>query len=82
MGELKQILVSSLKYTTPGSRCLGTQPKSRELRLSTPTIRSSPHGVESVFEGKTLFSSLLDESTHDIKCLGIPWFEPLGVVEH
>jgi len=82
MGELKQILVPSLKYTTPGSRYLGTQPKSRELRLTTPTIRSSPHGVESIFEGKSLLSSLLDEFLHDTKGFGIPWFESHGVVEH
>jgi hypothetical protein len=82
MGEPKQILVPSLKYTTPGSRCLSTQPKSRELRLTTTTIRFSPHGVESIFEGKTLIPSLLDEMIHDIKGLGIPWFESHGVVEH
>jgi hypothetical protein len=82
MDEPKQSLVPSLKYTTPGSRSLGTQPKIREFRLTTPAIKSSPHGVESIFEGKIIISSLLDEIFHDIKGLGIPWFESHGVVDH
>jgi hypothetical protein len=37
--------------------------------------------MESLFEGKALIASLLDEFTHDIKGCGIACFEPFRVMQ-
>jgi hypothetical protein len=82
LGKLEQSFIPCLKYTPPGYRCLCTQPRSSKLGLTAPPIRSSPHGVESIFEREVLLASLHDEFTHHIESFGIPWFEPFRVVEH
>jgi hypothetical protein len=47
-----------------------------------PQIRSSPQGVELIFERAGLIASPSDEFMHDIVGAGIPWFKPHGIVEH
>ena len=45
-------------------------------------IGSSPQSVESCLGQDALVGSLLDEPTHGLKSLGVPWFEPFGVMEN
>jgi hypothetical protein len=82
MGELNQFLVPCLKYTSPGCRCLGTQPRSDELGLVAQLIRPLPHSVESILKREILFASISDEVARDIKPSEFPCLEPLGIVEH
>jgi hypothetical protein len=45
-----------------------------------PQREPLPHSVEPIFKGEALIPSLFDESTHRIIGVGIPWFEPFGVM--